>query len=508
MHPTTSRPAASPHHNCDLTSRAAGSRPVRPRARHRMIGLLAVAATTTVAACGDSKPAAKAEQTAPVATAPITEPTNIAPAATTVAAAPTTVAAPATTPVAWREDVAAFCDALFEGLAAVPPNDGSATDLVRFVADLQAGASQLPPFDAIRAPADTQPAIDQVAALLDNAAMLTSRAGEAAAAGDALGAADDLSGAQDAVRRSRGLLALAGAPCDTADPARAQSGALNVPTEGNTFMINAGFGSIWASQNLLGHVTRHDPVTGAVIATIDVGAGPQKLQPADGRMWVRTADRYVAIDPATNTIVATLDKSAVGPNADRSFARDGAMWICDGRQLHRYDPTSLQPVATVDLDVDCEEVYATDDLVVAYRTNQDDGQSGTAAAAFIDPTDNHVLATVALPVDVAYPAVLDDAVFFPGESGTTAVVVDRNTWAITGTPDLGRSTRVGLTATDGERIYVPATGYRDVVVVDAGTYNVIETIETLGNASPVLLDGSLWTADSWDGLMQRHDDLG
>ena len=54
---------------------------------------------------------------------------------------------------------------------------------------------------------------------------------------------------------------------------------------------------------------------------------------------------------------------------------------------------------------------------------------------------------------------------------------------------------------------MPATGYRDVIVVDADTYAVVDTIETLGNAAPVLLDGSLWTADSWDGLIQRHDEL-
>ena len=200
--------------------------------------------------------------------------------------------------------------------------------------------------------------------------------------------------------------------------------------------------------------------TGAVVATIDVGPGAVKLQAADGRMWVRTADRYVAIDPATNTVVATLDKAAVGPAANRSFALDGALWICDGRRLHRYDPTTLQPVATIDLDAECEEVYATDDLVVAYRTNEDAAQSGAAAATFVDPASNQVLATVALPVDVAYPAVLDDAVFFPGQDGATAVVVDRATWTVTATPDLGRSTRVGLTATDGARIYAarsPAT---------------------------------------------------
>jgi hypothetical protein len=431
--------------------------------------------------------------------------------ATTPDEAPPTTDAPAattTTSTAWRDEVSAFCTALFDGIASVAPGDGSAADLATFVADLQAGASQLPRFDAISVPADVQPEIDEVAAIIDDTARWTSRAGDAASAGDVRLADDALQRAEDGVQRVRGRLAVAGAHCDTADPARAHAAALNVPTEGNTFMINAGFGSIWSSQHLYGTVTRLDPETGAVVATVDVGEVPQKLQPADGRMWVRTADRYVAIDPATNTVVAALDKVAVGPNANRSFALDGAMWICDGRRLHRYDPASLELLATVDLDVDCEEVYATDDLVVAYRTNDDPSESGTAAAAFVDPTSNHVLATVALPVDVAYPAVLHDAVFFPGAGGATAVVVDRGTWTVTATPDLGRPTRVGLTATDGARIYVPVSGYRDVIVVDADTYAVVDTIETLGNAAPVLLDGSLWTADSWDALIQRHDDLG
>ncbi len=52
-----------------------------------------------------------------------------------------------------------------------------------------------------------------------------------------------------------------------------------------------------------------------------------------------------------------------------------------------------------------------------------------------------------------------------------------------------------------------ATGNRDVLVVDADTYAVVDTIKTLGNAAPILLNRSLWTADSWDGLIQRHDDL-
>jgi DNA-binding beta-propeller fold protein YncE len=70
-------------------------------------------------------------------------------------------------------------------------------------------------------------------------------------------------------------------------------------------------------------VVRVNPDTGTVVASIDVGGQPFTLQPADGRMWVLTGDRYVAIDPATKTITATLTKADVGPAANRSWAGDG-----------------------------------------------------------------------------------------------------------------------------------------------------------------------------------------
>lgn len=482
-----------------------------------------VAMAIALAACGGSDDSADANgstdpagSVAPASSAPAdtdaaattatTAPATTSVPATSVAQSTTTTKATTTTsPSDWRNDVAAFCSALFDGIAAVAPHDGSASDITRYINDLPSTDGVVPPFNAIGAPPEVQPALDEIAVIWEQVSASVSNATQSATAGDAATAADALGRAVDDVNRMRGLFALAGATCDTADTGRAQAGALNIPTEGNTFMINAGFGSIWASQTRAGRVTRHDPETGAVIATIDVGPGAVKLQAADGRMWVRTADRYVAIDPATNTVAATVDKAAVGPAANRSFATDGALWICDGRRLHRYDPTTLQPVAVVDLDAECEEVYATGDLVVTYRTNEDPAQSGAAAATFVDPASNQVLATVSLPVDVAYPAVLDAAVFFPGQDGPTAVVVDRATWTVSATPDLGRPTRVGLTATDGDRIYAPLAGYRDVVVIDAATLEVVDTIDTLGNAAPVLVDGSLWTADSWYGLMQRHD---
>ena len=50
-------------------------------------------------------------------------------------------------------------------------------------------------------------------------------------------------------------------------------------------------------------------------------------------------------------------------------------------------------------------------------------------------------------------------------------------------------------------------GAEEVLVVDASTFEVIDTVESLGSNSVALLDGSLWTASGAFGLLQRHDDV-
>ena len=157
------------------------------------------------------------------------------------------------------------------------------------------------------------------------------------------------------------------------------------------------FGSIWVSETDGDEVLRLDPTTGDVQARIDVGAGPLKLQPADGALWVRTDEAYVRIDPATNTIAATLPKTQVGPAANRSWTVDDALWICDATTLHRYHPATLTEVTVIPLDFDCGQVYATDDLAIAWSYNQDPGESGTSRAALIDPRSNTACVTCRPP---------------------------------------------------------------------------------------------------------------
>jgi hypothetical protein len=278
------------------------------------------------------------------------------------------------------------------------------------------------------------------------------------------------------------------------------------------WQLETGFGSIWVSQDLINTVARVDPDTGEVLARIPMSSRPIKLQPADGRMVVRTDDSYVAVDADTNTIVGTLLKGDVGPNANRSWAVDGALWICDGQRLHRYDPATLRPVAVVELDIECGQVHATADVAIAWTYNEDPGESGDSRATFVDPRTNTVLGTVDLGADAGVPIVLDDAVFFP--QGTTASIVDRSSWTVTATPDFGRLIADGSqSAYDGTSIYtISDKATQTIAVIDPITFEITREIHAIGTApslnSLAATPGVLWAVNNSGGLLQRFDTAG
>lgn len=311
--------------------------------------------------------------------------------------------------------------------------------------------------------------------------------------------------ADDLLIQTAGMSVIAGVECLGLEPSRAADAALTVPLLG-AWQIENAFGSIWVSRETSNEVVRIDPATGDVLANIAVGSRPIKLQGADGRVWVRTNDSFEAIDPTSNTVTATLAKSEVGPGANRSWAVDGAVWICDGTVLHRYDPTSVERVASVELGSECGQVHAMDDLVTAWTYNEDDGESGNSTAVFIEPSTNTVVATVDLPVDVGVPVVLDDRVIFPGQLGPTMVSVDRSTWTVAATADLGRSTGGSQPAFDGAFVYVPTGDKFDVLVVDPASLEVVDTIRPLEVNAVVAADGGgVWTASNTINFVQRFD---
>jgi virginiamycin B lyase len=106
--------------------------------------------------------------------------------------------------------------------------------------------------------------------------------------------------------------------------------------------VVAGAGSIWvASDNTIGKVSRVDPATNSVIATITVDPGTWYLAFGFGALWAVSADRQSIqrIDPATNSVTK---RTALGKQPGFLAAGEGAVWVQeqgDGT-IARIDPVS------------------------------------------------------------------------------------------------------------------------------------------------------------------------
>ncbi len=100
---------------------------------------------------------------------------------------------------------------------------------------------------------------------------------------------------------------------------------------GEPIGIVEGFGSIWVVNSEFESggtpsVSRIDPATDSVVATIPIGAVPLEAVTAFGPVWVSNSedDTVSRIDPSTNEVAATVDvcKAPEGMAAD-----DRGLWV-------------------------------------------------------------------------------------------------------------------------------------------------------------------------------------
>jgi heme o synthase len=114
--------------------------------------------------------------------------------------------------------------------------------------------------------------------------------------------------------------------------------------------IAAGANSIWLLTDAKGVLSRIDPDSGKVIATVKVKPGSFAAVFGFGAVWVTNTDEVTGsvqcIDPATNSVVATIP---VGPTPRFLAVGEGGVWTLnqgDG-SVTRIDPHSRRVVATI-----------------------------------------------------------------------------------------------------------------------------------------------------------------
>jgi DNA-binding beta-propeller fold protein YncE len=203
--------------------------------------------------------------------------------------------------------------------------------------------------------------------------------------------------------------------------------------------------AIWA-HNPEGTVTRIDPKTNAVVATIDVGRGFGQMAIGSNAIWVVNHDYATIskIDPQTNKVVDTIDLHGpfgaltvtpdavwvgslaqnaiirIDPHTDKVVAtlarregptflayKAGTVWSCNrGRPgMTRINPQTNQVVTQIDLGAGliCGGMAAEDDTVWAepfLSTGQGDEIVSSGQVERIDPATNTVTAKITVPASL------------------------------------------------------------------------------------------------------------
>jgi DNA-binding beta-propeller fold protein YncE len=121
--------------------------------------------------------------------------------------------------------------------------------------------------------------------------------------------------------------------------AKIASGLANPKGETN---VVAGAGSVWVASDPAGKVARIDPATNTVVATITVAPETWYLAYGFDALWAVSSEGKVLqkIDPATNAVVGTV---ALGDTPGFLAAGEGAVWVQeqgDGT-VAKVDPASL-----------------------------------------------------------------------------------------------------------------------------------------------------------------------
>ncbi|MEU1971933.1 hypothetical protein ABZ477_09765 [Microbacterium sp. NPDC019599] len=186
-------------------------------------------------------------------------------------------------------------------------------------------------------------------------------------------------------------------------------------------------GAVWVQAHRASEITRIDAATGAITAVIDTGGhlGCGDLTDAAGSVWLTGCEitpGLVRIDPASSTVVETVDVDGLGP-----AERDGELWIGDWisgtvnvRSFGSSTPAAELTAVPVPGMLDTEGGVAV--AAGALWTADKNG----AIAYRIDPVDGSVVKAVPMPAepDSGYLISHDDAVWYTDPAHGLFVRID------------------------------------------------------------------------------------
>jgi virginiamycin B lyase len=211
--------------------------------------------------------------------------------------------------------------------------------------------------------------------------------------------------------------------------------AATIPVGQQPSTITSGAGSIWVTNSADGTVSRIDPLTNSVVATIRI-AEPGELSAEaiaadDTAVWAGAeyGTQIVRIDPATNEVVATIPLDS----RIRYVIRigHGAVWAESwfGNRVLRIDPATNTVVASIPVAAPHDIAFTTDAVWVAHSPTD-----GGSELVKIDPATNTVVATVTIAEQRAAVLVAIDELLWVATSRVLVQIEASTTEFLSSTP--------------------------------------------------------------------------
>jgi YVTN family beta-propeller protein len=282
-------------------------------------------------------------------------------------------------------------------------------------------------------------------------------------------------------------------------------------------------GSVWVANSEDGTVSRIDPATNRVTATIQVGGHLGRLTADSGAVWVFTTEGLAAflrrIDPASNRVAETLPLPRLPVAVGDVLAADGFLWVSvnDGT-VRRLDPADGRVSASIPVAHKGVSLLAsgggrlwaaqTDNgTVVAINPRQ---ATVTQRFPAPSPLPSHPWRITGLAVvgGVVWESTSDAGLGYvrvdsPPNTTVQGWVWSRLDGSTSSTCTAGRSDTLIAAGPAGMFVYRPST--RTIKRLDPATLKVMATIRLPGLCHVAVGADAVWATADTRGMLYRID---
>ncbi len=289
------------------------------------------------------------------------------------------------------------------------------------------------------------------------------------------------------------------APAPLAQPPAGATIVATISVGGRPGGIVVGEGAVWVKNHADETVSRINPRTNEVTATIRIGRGQfGYLAAGEGSIWATNNDANTVsrIDPRSNKVVATI---RVGDNPQGIAVGSGSVWVANHRagSVSRIDVATNRVSAVIKgADLCCSPQAVATSSEAVWVTVPDKGH-----VVMIDPTANRVVSKLGVNENGGRLAVTEDAVW--AATGTRIVAkIDPATNTESTKIDAGAGATAFGAAAGLDSIWVTNPGV-SLIRIDPRENRVVGVLKVPGAVFPAVGEGGVWVSSETTNTVVR-----